>query len=191
MRWRPFPAGSGVEGTTALAINSPTSGGAQVVVTANTVNNEPRGDLDTGVFVYNTSTQAATLLTSSSLGNLLVYDTWGNTPGEGACSRAMHQQRRAGSWLHRHPGQLMAHLDLGWHDHHRPEHHLRRAFCPRTSRSTALGHRQQRRHRRHLHRRQQHLPAVRDLQPCPEPSSVVLLVAGLVGLLVCAWRKQK
>ena len=67
---------SSINGTNAVAINSPTAGAAEVVVTGATNSVHPRGYADTGVFLYNVGTGAATLATSSLLGNLLLYDPW-------------------------------------------------------------------------------------------------------------------
>ena len=61
-----------INGTNAVAINSPTAGAAEVVVTGATNSVHPRGYADTGVFLYNVGAGAATLATSSLLGNLLL-----------------------------------------------------------------------------------------------------------------------
>jgi hypothetical protein len=82
------PGWSGVNGTDALAINSPASGSPEVVVTASPNSVSPRADADTGVFLYNVGTKAATLVTSSSLGNLLLYDPYTTVyegTGHGQC----------------------------------------------------------------------------------------------------------
>ena len=160
------------------------------MVTANTVNNEPRGELDTGVFVYNTSTQAATLLTSFA-GQPIGVRYVGEHPGRGRWSRAVHQQRRAGGWLHRHPGQLMrasiwdgttiTDLNTTYAGILPSNVTLNCASAIDNNGDIAgictVGS-------------STYQPFV-IFSTVPEPSSVVLLVAGLVGLLVCALAETK